>query len=183
MLGGRGAELDFPGLTDGCSPQSLQPPMVSPAPPAGVPAAARDDVGEVLDRRRGRDNYASQKWSDGKGPELPRHRRTLTTFSADQVVHTGGHKTRPGFLGILVFCGFWRILVIGGEIPTLSATDFQQRRSPSKTADQAERLAAELTLVRPELMSHNSAIRVRDHSNAEIYRTRHLGPGTPLYSR
>jgi len=51
--------------------------MVSPAPPAGVPAAARDDVGEVLDRRRGRDSYASQKWSDGKGPELPRHRRTL----------------------------------------------------------------------------------------------------------
>jgi hypothetical protein len=42
---------------------------------------------------------------------------------------------------------------------------------------------AELTLVRPELMSHDSAIRVRDHSNAEIYRTRHLGPGTPLYSR
>jgi hypothetical protein len=38
-------------------------------------------------------------------------------------------------------------------------------------ADQTERLAAELTLVRPELMSHNSAIRVRDHSNAEIYRT------------
>jgi hypothetical protein len=108
--------MDFPGLTDGCSPQSLQPPMVSPAPPAGVPAA-----GEVLDRRRGPDSYASQKWSDGKGPELPRHRRTLTTFSADQVVHTGGHKTRPGFLGILVFCGFWRILGMGGEIPTLSA--------------------------------------------------------------
>ena len=37
--------------------------------------------------------------------------------------------------------------------------------------DQAERLAAELTLVRPELMSHNSAIRVRDQSNTEIYRT------------
>ena len=113
--------MDFPGLTDGCSPQSLQPPMVSPAPPAGVPAA-----GEVLDRRRGPDSYASQKWSDGKGPELPRHRRTLTTFSADQVVHTGGHKTRPGFLGILVFCGFWRILGMGGEIPTLSAIECLQ---------------------------------------------------------
>jgi hypothetical protein len=59
-------------------------------------------------------------------------------------------------------------------------------------ADQAERLAAELTLVRPELMSHNSAIRVRDQSNAEIYctaldalaiRKRHPGPSTSLYSR
>lgn len=59
-------------------------------------------------------------------------------------------------------------------------------------ADQAERLAAELTLVRPELMSHNSAIRVRDQSNAEIYRTaldtslirkRHPGPNKVSYSR
>lgn len=74
------------------------------------------------------------------GLQLPRNRSKLTVGQPESVVHSGGHKSRPGFPGILVFRRISCIRGIGDESPTLSAVDVRQwlwRRSRSGTRSTA----------------------------------------------
>jgi hypothetical protein len=65
--------------------------------------------------------------------ETPRNWLRNTAFRADVVVHSGGHKLQPVLCRkpyFTVFSEFPRSL---DGIPSLSATDFRQRKSPSKS--------------------------------------------------
>lgn len=66
--------------------------------------------------------------------QTPRIRPRLSVRAADLVLHTGGHKTRPALIRILVFRRFSRLCGIGGGSPTLSATCPQRRKYPSKSS-------------------------------------------------
>lgn len=73
------------------------------------------------------------KWPEENGPvthrpgslQMPRNRLRLAAESTGPVVHTGGHSSRPGFPGILVFQRNSRVGSLEEESPTLSATQFQ----------------------------------------------------------
>lgn len=53
---------------------------------------------------------------------MARNRPSLTAVSAGQVVHSGGHKSWPGYLGILVVRRISRSRSLAEESPTLSAS-------------------------------------------------------------
>jgi hypothetical protein len=80
------------------------------------PNAARANVKAWVSRRPSRSGRTRNP-----RPRWPRNRPRLTAQPDERVVHSGGHKIRPGLVGILIFRRFLRIRGIGVESPTISA--------------------------------------------------------------